>query len=965
MLDKILLTLETHKTAMISADDTSPNMSPRLPPVPVVMPAANGIIWIGTDGSIETINAETAAQYLDRQPALFCHRHWTARRCGLEPFGLGGIEGIDALELFAFTRPGQFCLPTAKGLARVLGFDTRGDDEDIALLIPQACRHLLTELSNLTDKGKDTAGGIAAMMAQGGWGWAPSVMAALGKDMPPEAPPDPRGAAIWHRLKDNPHLEPSIEPQNITISTQDTEDRLQTMLGQNAEMRPGQKAYATSLLAAFNHSNHDDDTSAVVMAEAGTGTGKTLGYLAPSTLWAEENNAPVWISTFTRNLQHQVTQEMSRFYPEREVLDAKVVVRKGRENYLCLLNLEDALSSVAATPRLAAGLGLMARWAEANPEGDLTGSRFPAWLTDLLGRGVTMGLADRRGECIHSACRHFSKCFVEKSRLRARRADIVVANHALVMINAALAELSPIKESTKDNVADGAGDNSGMPTRYVFDEGHHLFDAADSAFSTTFSGAEAGDLRRWIRGSEQPQSSRGNSRARGLKKRLEDVLSADDISRIDMDEAIEAARILPKAGWRQRLSEASPDGLVETFLFHTRNSIYHRTTTPDSPYNLEISLYPREDSLGELASELAAGLKNIAEPLERLAQVLVKMLSEADGGESTGRLDSIARNLMRRANGTLMAWHELLLDLADPPTPKGREGFVDWMEIIRHNGQDRDIALHRHHLDPSEVFARIVLAPAHGAVITSATLTDHTSRDSDTPLESDWVFAQHMAGTVHLPKPAALSSVASPFDYASQTRILVVSDVARDDPKQTAHAMAELMQASGGGALGLFTAINRLKAVHKPLAQSLDEVRIPLYAQHVDAMNLQTLLQIFREDPKSCLLGTDGVRDGIDVPGQALQLIIFDRVPWPRQNLLLKARAEHYGRAQWIDRATRMKLRQAFGRLVRQGDDRGVFVMLDSGLPSRMLSAFPSGVEVMRCSLAEATATTRDFLNQD
>ena len=127
-------------------------------------------------------------------------------------------------------------------------------------------------------------------------------------------------------------------------------------------------------------------------------------------------------------------------------------------------------------------------------------------------------------------------------------------------------------------------------------------------------------------------------------------------------------------------------------------------------------------------------------------------------------------------------------------------------------------------------------------------------------------------------------------------------------------------------------------------------------------MNLQTLLQIFREDPKSCLLGTDAVRDGIDVPGRALQLIVFDRVPWPRPDMLFKARAQHYGREQWSDRATRMKLRQAFGRLVRRGNDRGVFVVLDSRLPSRMISAFPQGVSVERIGLAEAIRTTADFL---
>jgi len=313
----------------------------------------------------------------------------------------------------------------------------------------------------------------------------------------------------------------------------------------------------------------------------------------------------------------------------------------------------------------------------------------------------------------------------------------------------------------------------------------------------------------------------------------------------------------------------------------------------------------------------------------------------------------------------LAAWRQLLDDITDMSHPEGRAGFIDWMEATRHNGQDIDIGLRRHYLDPGEPFSRAVLTPSHGAIITSATLTDHTSREVDTPLPEDWNFAERLTGTVYLPSPAVVSSVASPFDYASQTKLLIVGDVDRDNIEQSAAAMASLMKASQGGALGLFTAIRRLKATYPHILSALDDAQIPLYAQHMDALNLQTLLQMFREDRRSCLLGTDAVRDGIDVPGQALQLIIFDRVPWPRPDMLFKARADHYGRDLWTDRATRMKLRQAFGRLVRRGDDRGVFVVLDNRLPSRLLSAFPPGVVAERCGLAEAVKTVSSFLSPE
>jgi len=219
-----------------------------------------------------------------------------------------------------------------------------------------------------------------------------------------------------------------------------------------------------------------------------------------------------------------------------------------------------------------------------------------------------------------------------------------------------------------------------------------------------------------------------------------------------------------------------------------------------------------------------------------------------------------------------------------------------------------------------------------------------------------------MTGALHLEHPSMRAAFDSPFDYPEQTRILVVNDLERERPQATAAAMASLMLASRGGALGLFTAIRRLRAVHPELVRQLEAESLPLYAQHVDRMNLQTLLQIFREEPHSCMLGTDAVRDGIDVPGEALRLIIFDRMPWPRADILFKARAEWQGRDAWVDRVTRLKLRQAFGRLIRRATDRGVFVMLDSRLPTRLTSAFPPGVRVERVGLAEAVSITGEFL---
>src|SRR5439155_12856463 len=198
--------------------------------------------------------------------------------------------------------------------------------------------------------------------------------------------------------------------------------------------------------------------------------------------------------------------------------------------------------------------------------------------------------------------------------------------------------------------------------------------------------------------------------------------------------------------------------------------------------------------------------------------------------------------------------------------------------------------------------------------------------------------------------------------YAAQTRIFIITDVPRDDIGQVAAAYAGLFVAARGGALGLFTAITRLRAVHQRIAPALEARGISLLAQHVDAMSTATLVDIFRAEEDSCLLGTDAVRDGVDIPGRSLRLLVFDRVPWPRPDILPRARKPVFGGADYGERIARLRLRQAYGRLIRRAGDRGVFVMLDRALPSRLLTAFPDGVPVARVSLAQATDATARFL---
>jgi ATP-dependent DNA helicase DinG len=272
------------------------------------------------------------------------------------------------------------------------------------------------------------------------------------------------------------------------------------------------------------------------------------------------------------------------------------------------------------------------------------------------------------------------------------------------------------------------------------------------------------------------------------------------------------------------------------------------------------------------------------------------------------------------------------------------------------------VAVYRNWIDPGVPFAELVAKPAHGLVVTSATLTDGAGRGEGGDRDRVWQGAEAETGLRHLAVRPATANIASPFDYPAQTRVIVVDDVPKGDIGQVAAAYASLFLAARGGALGLFTAIARLRAVHQRIAAALEAHGLVLLAQHVDAMSTATLVDIFRAEEDSCLLGTDAVRDGVDVPGRSLRLLVFDRVPWPRPGVLERARRAAFGGRQYPERIARMRLRQAYGRLIRRADDRGVFAILDRALPSRLLAAFPPGVPVARLPLIEAAGLISRFL---
>jgi ATP-dependent DNA helicase DinG len=901
--------------------------------IPALIPAPGGAILAQADGSVRAAGLEEARAVFRSGQVLVAHAAFVAGRLKVAP----GKALFDVLELFAFVRPAQPFVPSALGLARALSLPIPNNAEDSARTLHRTSAALIEELRAKSESERARLRPLATTMARASWRWGPEILVAIGQ---PEMQLSPiAGLEVWRGLPQWEDEAPPARPSSLPVEASETRARLFQLVRDAGEARTEQADYALEAAYAFAP-REKAGAPKIALIEAGTGIGKTLGYLAPASLWAEKNGPGLWLSTYTRNLQRQIVQEIARLYPDPAEREDKAVVRKGRENYLCLLNFEEAAKRTALLPgQRAVAIGLIARWVEATRDGDMSGAGFPAFLAASL---PLREITDRRGECVYAACPHYRSCFIERVVRRARNAPIVVANHALVIAQAAGDALG-IDETT-DTPPE-------RRVRYVFDEGHHLFDAADSGFAAFLSGSEMADLRRWIRGPE----ARARTRMRGLQERLKDLIEGDESARGALDEALSASGALAGEGWTSRMNGGASRGPGEVFLAAAYQHVRARSEDADAFYSLEADTEPVSAELIEAARRLSYGLNDLVAPLKRLAHLLRKQLNDEAADLETyqrARIEAAARGLERRAKIIVPAWIAMLDALE---TGERRTEFVDWFEISRDDGRDVDVGLWRHWVDPTIPLAAEVLAPAHGALITSATLRDLAAGTDD------WQAAEVRTGAAHLPEPPRRASFGSPFRYAEQSRIFIVRDVNRREIDQLASAFRELFLAAGGGGLGLFTAVRALRAVESRISAPLAEKGINLYAQHVDRLDTGALVDLFRAEENACLLGTDALRDGVDVPGRSLRLVVFDKVPWPKPTILHKARRARFGKS-YDDLLTRLRLKQAFGRLIRSQADKGCFVILEPATPSRLLSAFPPDAPVKRCGLAEAIGEIHEFL---
>ena len=570
----------------------------------------------------------------------------------------------------------------------------------------------------------------------------------------------------------------------------------------------------------------------VLVAEAGTGTGKTYAYLVPALL----SGGKVIVSTGTRNLQDQL---FTRDIPTiRKALKSpvKVALLKGRANYLCHYHLERALADGRFLSRDdAAYAQRIARFARKTRSGDKTEcADVPETAT------VWAMVTSTRDNCLGQDCPRHKECFVLAARREALAADLVVVNHHLFFADVMLRD-------------EGTAELLPACNTVIFDEAHQLPEVASLFFGDSLSTAELLEL--------------------GRDTQIEGLASARDC--LDLPRG---CALLEKAARDLRL------------------------TLPVEP-----ARYPLLQLTAR--SGFAAALAGLIHELEAFTALLETQAQRAEGLE----------NCWRRASGLLarlQSWHD-----------GSNADFVRWGETYSHSLQ-----LNATPLAIAEIMHKQMSGHPRAWIFTSATLA----------VQNDFALYCAEMGLID----ASAARWESPFDYARQALLYAPRNLpdpnSPDYSEAVVRAAFPVIRASGGRAFLLCTSLRAMRRMHELLGEWLarEGLDLPVLLQGEGSKN--ELLERFRRLGNAILIGSQSFWEGVDVRGEALSLVVIDKLPFaPPDDPVLSARIEKMkseGRNAFIEyqlpRAV-INVKQGAGRLIRDESDRGVLMICDPRLLSK------------------------------
>ncbi|MFM8301869.1 MAG: helicase C-terminal domain-containing protein [Gemmatimonadota bacterium] len=665
------------------------------------------------------------------------------------------------------------------------------------------------------------------------------------------------------------------------------------------EDRPSQREMAARIADLFS-------MGGIGLLEAGTGVGKSLGYLVPALRWAAASGERTVVSTNTITLQEQLVGKDLPFLA-KTLKDQRVsfALLKGWRNYLCLQRLEQARAQGPALfeDDVASDLGLLEAWAEQTTDGSLADLAVPPRAE------VWDEVAAESDLCTRLRCPHFDQCFVFKARRAAATADVIVVNHHLLMADLAVRRASQRWD-----------DAAVLPAykRLIIDEGHHLEDAAAEHLGQSVS----------RRGLER-LFARLERRGKGLLPALEKALAVgiDALSVASLD--LVRARLFPSLG-AARMRTAVLYDLLARWVEEQREPQIRLTDRFDEDPIWTAGLGAALDDLLADIDLLGDGLRLVRDRLEsdeKRAEELAPLLNEVRG---------VTRRLQSSGDALRVA---LRSDVAGAPR-------VRWLE---RRGGDGNIGATAVPLDLAPVLREDLFRRVETAVVTSATLTVG---------EDGFDF---MATRLGLADDDALTpvtaSLPSPFDYPSQAILAIPSDFPLPNVEGAAHlqrtveAAAELITLTEGGVFVLFTSHRDVKEGARLLRERGVAAAHPLLVHGESPRD--DLLRRFREHGDAVLVGTASFWEGVDVPGRALRGLVLAKIPFrvptePMTAAQCEAIEAEGGDsfAEYMIPHAALRLKQGFGRLIRTATDHGVVVICDprvvtKGYGRRLLEGLP------------------------
>jgi ATP-dependent DNA helicase DinG len=653
------------------------------------------------------------------------------------------------------------------------------------------------------------------------------------------------------------------------------------------EDRPSQRDMARTITSLYN----DGGTG---LLEAGTGVGKSLAYLVPALRWAALTGERTVVSTNTINLQEQLVGKDLPFLAT--ALEGEQPVRfallKGWRNYLCLLRLDQArMFGDALLDNGNGDFQALAAWAATTTDGTVSD------LPKVLARETWDEVAAEPDLCVRNECPHFERCFFFRSRRQAANADVVVANHHLLMSDVAIRRMQGNWEEA-----------AVLPpyNRLVIDEGHHLEDAAAAHLGAT---ATRAGLLRLLSRLNRPAS--GLRAARGLIPLLEQRLRAgtDLFSHASL-QLIEE-KISPAVA-TIREKGATLFNLMESVLRESPQQPVVRLT-PD------FAMHPVwRAGLDATFNDL---LTEIARLVDALALIRDRWASKLAEDEGLAALVSEMRGVGRRLEAFGIA-----LDGALDSGP-GSQQRIRWVEL---RGRD-NVALTWVPLDLAPILREDLFSRLRTTVVTSATLAPDGGFD----------FLAARIGADGLEIPPVAKSFPSPFDFARQAVLAIPTDTPPPNADAEMHLaavtrmVADFADASDGGLFALFTSHRDVREVAVRLRAIGLEANRPLLVHGDESRDI--LLTKFRQSGRAVLVGTSSYWEGVDVPGHALRGLLIARLPFrvptePVTAAHCEAIIERGGDpfAEYMVPHAALRLKQGFGRLIRTATDRGAIVIADS-----------------------------------